>query len=239
MKNPFKGLALAISMLTIFPFFKIHDFEKGINGYAVIFYPLVGAWLGGILFGVHLLLEPYFTKEHSGVLIFALLVLLTGALHLDGFTDTIDAIFAPKHRALEVMKEPHIGAMGMMFGAVLLITKASAFSSLSDYALLPLILLLSRANAVFAIYLYPYISQSGMASLAKSEFTAPMLIFTLIYTLTAVVLFGKFLLFAAALLLLFVLKSFFIKRFGGFSGDIYGFTIEVSELLLLNLALAL
>lgn len=237
MKKIAKGFALAISLLTTLPFFKIHNFEKGINGYAVMFYPLTGALLGGILFGTHLLIEPYFTKEHSGVLLFALLVLLTGALHLDGFADTTDAIFAPKHRALEVMKDPHIGAMGMMFGAVLLITKASTFAAFDAYHLLPLILLLSRANAVFAIYLYPYISQSGMASLAKSEFTAPMLIFTLIYTLTAVILFGKLLLFAAALLLLFALKSFFIKRFGGFSGDIYGFTIEVGELLLLNMAL--
>jgi cobalamin synthase len=30
------------------------------------------------------------------------------------------------------------------------------------------------------------------------------------------------------------LKRFFIKRYGGFSGDMYGFTIEVVELLLLN-----
>lgn len=232
-----KGFALAVSLLTILPFFKIHNFEKGINGYAVMFYPLVGALLGGILFGVHLLIEPYFTKEHSGVLMFALLVVLTGALHLDGFTDTTDAFFAPKHKALEVMKDPHIGAMGMMFGAVLLIVKASTFASLDAYYLLPLILLLSRANAVLAIYLYPYISQSGMASFAKSEFTKSMFIITLIYTLSAVIFFGKLFLFVAALLLLFVLKSFFIKRFGGFSGDIYGFAIEVSELVLLNLVL--
>lgn len=54
MSKVFKGFALALSMLSTLPFFKVHDFYKGINGYAVI--------------------------------IFALWVVLTGALHLDGFT---------------------------------------------------------------------------------------------------------------------------------------------------------
>ena len=49
MKNIFKGFALAVSMLTVIPFFKVHDFNKGINGYAVMFYPLVGFLLGLIL----------------------------------------------------------------------------------------------------------------------------------------------------------------------------------------------
>ena len=52
-----KGFALAVSMLTTLPFFKVHDFFKGINGYAVMFYPLVGAMLGFILFGIHSLLD--------------------------------------------------------------------------------------------------------------------------------------------------------------------------------------
>jgi cobalamin synthase len=30
------------------------------------------------------------------------------------------------------------------------------------------------------------------------------------------------------------MKVFFIKRYGGFSGDMYGFSIEVTELILLN-----
>ena len=43
-----KGFLLAFNMLSIIPFFKVHDFYKGINGYAVMFYPLVGFILGGI-----------------------------------------------------------------------------------------------------------------------------------------------------------------------------------------------
>ena len=96
MKNSFQGFALALSMLTTLPFFKVHDFNKGINGYAVMFYPLIGFILGSILYGVNYFLEPYFASTHLHIIIFALWVLLTGALHLDGLSDAIDALFVSK-----------------------------------------------------------------------------------------------------------------------------------------------
>ncbi|PNV83166.1 MAG: adenosylcobinamide-GDP ribazoletransferase [Sulfurimonas sp.] len=237
MRNIFKGFALAISMLTTLPFFKIHDFNKGINGYAVMFYPLIGFILGAVLWGVYLLLAPYAPSLHVGIIIFVLWVLLTGALHLDGFSDTVDGLYVKKERALEVMKDSHVGGMGMIMSVTFLIAKASSLAHFELFYLLPLILLLSRLNAVLAIYFYPYISQRGMGTLAKEEFTKPQMFIALFYSFLIVLAYNKLLLFVSALLVLFVIKSFFIKRYGGFSGDIYGFTIEVTELILLNILL--
>jgi cobalamin 5'-phosphate synthase/cobalamin synthase len=237
MKNIFKGFALAISMLTTVPFFKIHDFHKGINGHAVMFYPLVGFILGLILWGSHSLLAPYIASTHLSVIIFGLLILLTGALHLDGFSDTVDGLYVPKERALEVMKDAHVGGMGMIMSITFLILKASSLAVLELFYLLPIILLLSRLNAVLAIYFYPYVSRGGMASLAKAEFTKPQMLIALFYSFLIVLFYNKLLLLVSALLVLFVIKSFFMKRYGGFTGDIYGFTIEVTELVLLNVLL--
>jgi adenosylcobinamide-GDP ribazoletransferase len=237
MRNIFKGFALAMSMLTIVPMFKIHDFYKGINGYAVMFYPLVGFILGAILWGLHSLLNPYVASTHLGVIIFALWVLLTGALHLDGFSDTVDGLYVKKERALEVMKDSHVGGMGMIMSVTFLILKASSLTAFEAFYLLPLILMLSRLNAVLAIYFYPYISQNGMGTLAKEEFTKPQLLIALFYSFLVVLLYNKLLLLVSALLALFVIKQFFMKRYGGFSGDIYGFLIEVTELFLLNVLL--
>ncbi len=237
MRDIFKGFALAISMLTTVPIFKIHDFYKGINGYAVMFYPLVGFLLGAILWGIYSLLIPYITSTHIGIIIFGLWVLLTGALHLDGFSDTVDGLYVPKERALEVMKDSHIGGMGMIMSVTFLILKASSLASFQAFYLLPLILLLSRLNAVLAIYFYPYVSRNGMASLAKTEFTKPQILTALFYSFLIVLFYNKLLLLVSALLVLFVIKSFFMKRYGGFTGDIYGFTIEVTELVLLNILL--
>ncbi|MGE4419297.1 MAG: adenosylcobinamide-GDP ribazoletransferase [Sulfurimonas sp.] len=237
MRNIFKGFALAVSMLTTIPFFKIHDFNKGINGYAVMFYPLIGFILGAVLWGVYLLLAPYAPSLHVGIIIFVLWVLLTGALHLDGFSDTVDGLYVKKERALEVMKDSHVGGMGMIMSVTFLIAKASSLAHFELFYLLPLILLLSRLNTVLAIYFYPYISQRGMGTLAKEEFTKLQMFIALFYSFLIVLAYNKLLLFVSALLVLFVIKSFFIKRYGGFSGDIYGFTIEVTELILLNILL--
>jgi len=232
-----KGLLLAISMLTTIPFFKVHDFYKGINGYSVMFYPLVGFLLGAFLWGVYTLLSPFLASVHLGIIIFALLVLLTGALHLDGFCDTIDGLYAPKERALEVMKDPHVGGMGMIFGITFLILKASSLAYFELFYLLPLVLMLSRLNAVLAIYFYPYISLGGMGALAKEELTKKQMLIALFYSFLTILLYNKLLLLVSTLLVLFVIKSFFIKRYGGFTGDIYGFTIEVTELAILNMLL--
>jgi cobalamin 5'-phosphate synthase/cobalamin synthase len=223
-------------MLSTLPFFKVHDFYKGINGYAVMFYPLVGFLLGGILYGTYLLTSAYVPPFHAAVVIFVMWVVLTGALHLDGFADTVDGLFVPKERSLEVMKDPHNGGMGMIFSTVFLIFKASSLIALPDYAfmLLPIVLLLPRLIIVFCIYFSPYIS-GGMSTLAKEELQSRQVFIAALYSLLFIFLYNSWFLLVGALFLMLLVKRFFIKRYGGFTGDIYGFTIEVTELFLLNL----
>jgi len=239
-RNIFLGFALSISMLTTLPFFKVHHFFKGINGYAVMFYPTVGFILGSILYALSYLLDPYFASTHIHIILFALWVLLTGALHLDGLSDAVDALFVPKSRAVEVMKDSHIGAMGMTFTAVFLILKASALWHLQSLWVLPLILMYARFNAVLAIYFFPYIREEGISSLAKAEFTAKQLFISSLSILLTALLFPKgFILLFISLLALVFFKLWFTKRFGGFSGDLYGFMIEGTELILLHSVLIL
>jgi len=239
-KNIAKGFTLAFNMLTILPFFKIHDFFKGINGYAVMFYPLIGFILGGILYGLSLLLEPFLPSAHLHVVVFALWVILTGALHLDGLSDATDALFVSKDRAIEVMKDPHVGAMGMTFTGVFLILKVSALVALNALYFLPLILMLARFNVVLSIYFFPYIRENGMSSLAKTEFTSTQVLVSSVIVLLACFFFTNgLILLAISLFSIWFFKVWFTKRFGGFSGDLYGFMIEGSELILLHAVLVL
>ncbi|MBL0708446.1 MAG: adenosylcobinamide-GDP ribazoletransferase [Sulfurimonas sp.] len=232
MKKALKGFALSINMLTIIPFFKVHDFYKGINAYAVLFYPLVGYLLGLLLYFTHYLLSDFFSGSHLGIIIFALLVVLTGALHLDGFSDTIDGLFVSKQKALKVMKDPHAGGMGMVFSIVFLLLKASTFMVFEVFYLLPIVLMFSRFNIVLAIYFFPYISKNGMGTLAKEELHGSHVFIAFCYVM--VLSLFSFWLFVLSIAVLYLLKTFFIKRYGGFSGDIYGFSIELTELVLLN-----
>lgn len=232
--NALKGFSLAVNLLTILPFFKVHDFFRGINGYAVMNYPVVGFLLGVLLYLGFNGLAAVFPGEHAAVMILVLWVVLTGALHLDGFSDTVDGLFVPRERAEEVMKDPHVGGMGMIFTVTFLLFKASSLWFANAVYLLPVIVMLGRYNAVLAIYYFPYLRKEGMSSLAKEEFATRQLWASSLFVLGVVIISGAWLLPLFSLAILLLVKLFFIRRLGGFSGDIYGFLIEMTELVLLN-----
>jgi len=229
----FQAFALAFNMLTIIPFFKVHNFFKGINGYSAAFYPLVGFMIGTTLWFVHYLLEGELPQTHLAVIIFGLWVLLTGALHIDGLSDTIDGLFVSRQKALSVMKDAHVGGMGMTFTFVFLLLKLSSIISFNAYFLLPVILMFSRLNAVLAIYFYDYVS-SGVGALLKEELHLKHLFFALLYSLLLAYIFSFSIGFFISIIVLVTIAQFFTKRVGGLTGDIYGFIIEITELVLLN-----
>ncbi len=238
MKELFQGLILSLSMLTTLPFLHVHTFFKGINGYAVMFYPLVGLILGGILLLAASLLELAFEPTHVALMILALWVLLTGALHLDGLSDSIDALFVSKERRKAVLKDPNIGAMALHFSAVFLLLKASVLWHLDSLYLLPFIMMLARYNVTFVLRYANYGRSEGMASLAKAEFTnRQFFMSTLFVVLLSLFFEGSMLLIAVSLLYLWLISQWLIKKFGALSGDNYGFIIETTELLLLHVVL--
>ena len=202
-----------------------------------MFYPLVGFILGMLLFGAYNGLSVVFPPVHAAVTMFVLWVVLTGALHLDGFSDTVDGLFVPKEKALTVMKDSHVGGMGMLFSVVFLIFKASSVVYLGEYIFLPLILALSRLNAVVAIYAFPYIS-SGISQLVKEELSLKLLFFAFGFVFLVALYMGAFWLLVFSLLFGFVVSKLFVRRYGGLNGDMYGFLIETTELFLLNLLIA-
>lgn len=229
----FQGFSLAFNMLTILPFFKVHNFFKGINGYSAMFYPLVGFIIGSLLFGFYTSLEGIVPDTHLSVMIFFLWVLLTGALHLDGFSDTVDGLFVDKKKSLSVMKDSHVGGMGMVFSFIFLIFKLSSLIHLDSYYLLPIILMVSRLNATLAIYFYPYIS-GGVGKLIKDELRLKYTIFAFLYSLIITYIFSSIMIFIFSFITLFLISKFFVKRLDGLNGDIYGFIIESTEVVILN-----
>ena len=95
------------------------DFSK-----SVYYFPLIGFLIGIILsltavFG-RAILEP---QTVAGIILI-LEVVLTGGIHLDGLCDTCDGVFAGKERGkiLEIMKDSHVGVMGVisLFAVLLL-----------------------------------------------------------------------------------------------------------------------
>ncbi len=80
------------------------------------FFPIVGLILGSILVGFDLLASSLWPPLVVSVLDVFLLILLTGAFHLDGLGDTADGMFShrPKERVMEIMKDSRTGMMGLV-----------------------------------------------------------------------------------------------------------------------------
>ena len=234
MKDLFLAFGLAWNMLTIIPFFKVHDFFKGINGLSAMFYPLVGLLTGFILYSINSVLASYVPSSHLHMIIFACWVVITGAIHLDGFSDTIDGLFVSKEKALEVMKDSHIGGMGMIFSIVFLLLKASSVIALEELSLLILVMVLSRSFIVFVIHWFRYVSK-GVGALIKEELKIVHLVVVFLFGLLVSIYFHHIDLIFLGLFFSVATAFFFQKRYGGLNGDIYGFIIEFIELLLLQI----
>ncbi|MCZ8519379.1 MULTISPECIES: adenosylcobinamide-GDP ribazoletransferase [Paenibacillus] len=144
---------------------------------SVIFYPLVGAVLGALLWASGALLQGVLPALPAAAVLLALWVALTGALHLDGLMDTADGVLShrPRERMLEIMKDSRVGAMGVVVCMLVLLLKWSLLAALlgrgsgwSDLAVLPLVLLWSRCAMAAALVCWPYARQAeggGMGSL--------------------------------------------------------------------------
>ena len=127
-----KSLLMAIQFLTRVPIpgqMDFKDIEK-----SMVFFPVVGLLLGGILVIVNLTLSPFLPRLSADVLLIITLILVTGAFHLDGFADTIDGFYAgrSKEETLKIMRDAQIGAMGVISLICLLGLKLIALYQIPD-----------------------------------------------------------------------------------------------------------
>lgn len=236
MKKFFVGFVIAWNMLTSIPIFKIYDFKEGYSGWACASYGLVGFILGSIIYSINFLLNGLEPSILEKILIFSFYTLLYGALHLDGLFDSLDAIFlkAPKEKVIKVLKDPHLGAFSVIFGSLFLIVKLTAFIYLKNLAFFILATMISRYSVIFAMKFFPYIS-NGMALKATQELKKIHIIFSSLIVIILGTVIWKY---AVLLIIISIASTFAISKllknkFCGLNGDMYGFIIEINELLLL------
>ncbi len=112
----FRPIASVFSFLTIFrvrlePFPTIEEVAH--NAWA---FPLAGAILGLILGAAFYFLSIFFPVVIVSVICISLWFFLTGALHLDGWTDCWDAMGAsvPPDRRRQILKDSRLGTFGAL-----------------------------------------------------------------------------------------------------------------------------
>lgn len=232
-------LLAAFQFLTIFPAVIRRPFTPQELGRSVGFYPLVGLALGGMLFWLMQWFNFLFPEQVSAALILTVWVIFTRALHLDGFLDTCDGLFGSlnQEKRLSIMRDSHVGAFGVVGGVLLLLTKFTAIPFLNNQlGGLLLAPVLGRWTMSFAIILFPYAHQEGLGRDIKEHAQFPQLLLASLIALGTAWFVGQWLgLLAWGLVALFgfLWMRFVSSLIPGLTGDIYGATCEMMELLVL------
>ena len=225
----------ALQFLTIIPIHRGFSAEE--IGRSPGYFPLAGLFIGLIPAGFGWLLDRLFPLALVNILVLVIFIVLTGALHLDGFLDTCDGIAV--HRTaqdkLKVMRDSRAGGFGVIGVCCLLLLKYVSLSSIpevSRMAALVLMPVLGRWAAVYAIFVYPYIRPDGTGRVFEEQKDWKTFILATVTALLIVLVFGSLGGVAAMFgtwMIVMATATYLRNTFGGLTGDTYGAIIEVSE----------
>ena len=214
-------------------------------GRSLLWYPLVGVLLGGLLLALHGLLGETPALLQAAILL-AVWVGLSGGLHLDGLADTADAWIGghgDRQRTLEIMKDPRSGPIAVVVLLLVLLLKFAALVVLlgqSAWAGLLLAPWLGRALLPLLLLTTPYVRAGGLGAALAAHLPRQPLPWVLASHGLAMLLLGwsGLLALGAAALAFWLLRRAFLARLGGTTGDTAGALLELGECAVL-LALAL
>ena len=210
---------------------------------------------------------PNYTILLWSVLLVVILVTLTRALHLDGFMDSCDALLGgfDLERRLEILRDPNVGAFAVIGLVCLLLIKVLIIAELPPAIAglppgiatlppegwsvrIPMLLLfpcLSRWAMLLTMELYPYVRSNGIGTAffdgGQRGVRWQLILgfgFTLVVSVALAGVAGVVLL-AAASAVAWGIGAWATRLLGGVTGDIYGAVNEVTEAVVLLVAILL
>ncbi|HCA5051326.1 TPA: adenosylcobinamide-GDP ribazoletransferase [Acinetobacter baumannii] len=231
---------IALQFLTVLPIELKTIPTAQQNSRAILFYPLVGLIIGGILF----LVTCIFVKLPAlllAAIVLALWIWLTGGLHLDGLADTADAWvggFGDKLRTLQIMKDPSCGPIGVLSLVIICLLKfALVYVLIEQHQSLFLICIpiLGRVVPSILFLTTPYVREKGLGRSLTGHLhkTASWIITTIVLLLALYWGWQGLIAIIGFLISLVYLRYVFIKRIGGITGDTVGAAIEIGETVLM------
>ena len=241
-----RSARIALQFLTRFPITLASAPDGREIGLSLLWYPAVGLLLGLLLCGTAVLLSPVAIPLAASIVL-AVWVSCTGALHLDGLADTVDAWAGgrgERERTLAIMKDPHSGPVGVAAVVCLLLLKYGALSALlftrrtevwggMQFAcayILPPTLARGAVPLLFAQTRYVRVQGIG-ADLAQYQSRAGAWVIAAVTGLSAIA-FGRWyglLATAITVVTYLIMRRTFIRRLGGLTGDCAGAMVEVIE----------
>ena len=212
------------------------------TGLSQAYYPVIGLLIGLMLYiGSLALMHGSSNMLLNASIMVLFWAVITGALHIDGLADTMDAWvggYGDTKKTLEIMHDPQCGPIAVVAVVLMLLIKVVALAEMIGYSSLMIVFIPMLARLVIPYYFMftCYLREQGLAK-AISE-NQPVVLINVVAVLCVIpflVMTGSF---AIKLLVVFVAFNFLLRkillaRFGGITGDVAGLIIEVNETVLL------
>lgn len=229
--------------------------------YVMCFFPLVGAVAGGLTVGWMALLRVLHLDGGGfglGAVVFVLIpVAVSGGIHLDGFLDTSDALgsWQEPEKRLEILKDSRAGAFAVIMGCTYFSLSLGVYTTFQDTALeiwragsftdmrilfqLACIYVFSRALSGLAVVTRPMAKNTGLAAAfsdgAQKKTVAVTMVLYVIF-LGAAMLMLDLIPGIVCLLAGSMVYGYYCvmaqKKFGGITGDLAGWFVQVEELVM-------
>lgn len=221
--------------------------EKENMAYAMCFFPVIGVVIGAVLFFWLWLCDVLVIGNILRAVVAVLIPIgISGAIHLDGFCDTADALGSRQttERKLEILKDPGAGAFALISCSIYLLFYFALWCEAdltpAAWVLVALIPVLSRSLSGLSIVTFKNARGDGLAATFSNAahtvvVRAVMLIWIVAVAALLIVLeplSGTGIVLGA--LVTFAYYRFMsYRQFGGITGDLAGYFLQLSEMLCL------
>ncbi len=238
--GPLWPLGEALRFLTIIPMPGMPPMAEQSIARAIPLFPLAGAVIGALLVGLGLVCGVLWDAWVRSVMIVVGWGIVTAGLHLDGLSDTFDAVMSwrTRERKLAIMKDSRIGAMGALALIAVLALKVTWLHAAGDGWMRAVWLAptLGRWADTYGIFRFPPARAGGLGREFQAQARpGDFAIATAIAVGLAIVLAGPRGLLAFALVwgISSGLARWWTRELGGLTGDTYGALCEIAEVVTL------
>jgi adenosylcobinamide-GDP ribazoletransferase len=245
---PWSGARTALALFTAIPVADAAELGEGDAVRAILWLPAVGLLLGGtgaaVVVGLGEVNPSAAGRLLGAAVAVAVIAGLTGALHLDGLADTADGLGSrrPSKVALEIMRRPDIGPMGVAALMFVLLIQVTAIAAVPRGPIAGGALALAEVTGRVSVVLAtasPAARPGGFGALIAGRTTRRARILTLaglaLLVAAGGLLAGGFTVMAAALGACgagltagWLLRRVTERRLGGMTGDVFGAILVVS-----------
>lgn len=247
------GARLAVTTFTVLPL-RPGRVDRATARVAMAWTPVVGAGLGLavalVLYGSRIIFADEPGPLLPAALALATLALLTRGLHLDGLADTVDGLasHAPAERALNIMRSPEIGPVGVAAVVLVLIVEVNALTvCVANHRGTESILLAVLAGRLAVLWSclrgIPAARPGGMGALVAGTVRRPLAVLWTVAVAAEAYGYGRLDgdagtlrgglravgALAAALGIAWLLRWHARRRLGGITGDVLGAVVEIAQ----------